>query len=947
MKSLLQIIGCSVALFSAVRSVHAQGLVNFNNRVTGVIVAPVYGPEPGDATVAKSGNTPSGTPAGSTTYGGALLSGANYTAELWGGPAGATELSRLATTTFKVGTLSGFVVAPAAPVAVSGVPPGGTANLQLRAWDNRGGTVLSWSAAQSNPRTVASGASPIFASPPLGDGMLNPAPNLTGLRSFNIHLLGPPVFTVRSVDSCPRNATLHFTINPGGNGFSYQLVYGPTPAMALSGPSGGFNPGTYGDFPVDLSVAALAPGTPYYFGLVVMDLTGNFTTALGQFTTPPDALPAGTGTGLFADYFDGLDFTGRRTVRIDPTVDFDWGDGVPHPAIGADYFSARWTGKVQPRFSDTYTFYTLSDDGVRLWVNGQLLIDNWTDHGPTENSGAIALGAGQRYDLRLEFYEKGGGAVARLFWSSTCLPKEIIPRTQLYPVPECVTAPDDILGWWPGNGASYDIVGRNDGTLHAGVNFSAGLVGQAFDFDGVAAFVQVPGSTWLAGPRTVETWVYPRTHAGSGMPIVTAGVGGAGDIFGVAGTSGNFNCNIGQDELYLDHWGTACLDSGLRLKPNGWNHVAFTYDGTTVRFYLNGVAGASFAQTLYDYYINTLTLGGNRIGGTTTRASLDGQLDETTIYSRALSPEEIQMIHLAGAAGKCRPWTPPACTPVPTPDPRPPLPREPMFAWWTGDGTAQDRLGKHPGSWSGTPSYAAGKVGSAFSFVGQSSYVRVINAGDFNPEPADGMGGFSIEAWIKVDRWAGNIVVKGTEYSLSLVNGSEVMMRMGTGSGSTNPVCGGSGSTNRWHHVAGVFSFYGLNTRVYVYLDGVQVCWGSGSFPQNTTLPLLIGNGVFGRVDEVCLYKGALTEGQIAMLYAAGTGGKCWRPVLTERWQPSGSSLQLAWPVSERWYRPQQSPVASGGPWSNIAITPVCANDECTVLLPLAPGSAFFRLIEP
>jgi hypothetical protein len=64
-------------------------------------------------------------------------------------------------------------------------------------------------------------------------------------------------------------------------------------------------------------------------------------------------------------------------------VDFNWGTGSPDPSIAADNFSARWTGQVQPVSTQAYTFYTVSDDGVRLWVNNQLVIDNWTDHAPT------------------------------------------------------------------------------------------------------------------------------------------------------------------------------------------------------------------------------------------------------------------------------------------------------------------------------------------------------------------------------------------------------------------------------------------------------------------------------------------------------------------------------------------------------------------------------------
>jgi glucose/arabinose dehydrogenase/regulation of enolase protein 1 (concanavalin A-like superfamily) len=141
----------------------------------------------------------------------------------------------------------------------------------------------------------------------------------------------------------------------------------------------------------------------------------------------------GTGDGLSATYYDNKDFTGTTVSRIDPTVDFQWGTGVPAPGIGADTFSVRWTGKVQPLYSENYTFYTVSDDGVRLWVNNQQIINNWTDHGSTENASTpITLQAGQLYDIKMEFYENAGNAVAQLKWSSASQSKAIIPTSQLY-----------------------------------------------------------------------------------------------------------------------------------------------------------------------------------------------------------------------------------------------------------------------------------------------------------------------------------------------------------------------------------------------------------------------------------------------------------------------------------------------------------------------------------
>ena len=94
--------------------------------------------------------------------------------------------------------------------------------------------------------------------------------------------------------------------------------------------------------------------------------------------------PAGSGTGLLAQYFNdagsGVYFTALALTRTDPTVDFDWADGAPDPQVQADNFSVRWSGQLMAPVTGSYTFTTTSDDGVRLYVNGQLVIDNWTDH---------------------------------------------------------------------------------------------------------------------------------------------------------------------------------------------------------------------------------------------------------------------------------------------------------------------------------------------------------------------------------------------------------------------------------------------------------------------------------------------------------------------------------------------------------------------------------------
>src|SRR5262249_8398107 len=84
-------------------------------------------------------------------------------------------------------------------------------------------------------------------------------------------------------------------------------------------------------------------------------------------------------------------------------------------------------------FSESFTFYTQSDDGIRLWVNHKLLVNNWTSHTLAENSGSIALTAGTKYDIQIEYYNNTGAAAAQLWWSSPSVPKSLVPAARLLP----------------------------------------------------------------------------------------------------------------------------------------------------------------------------------------------------------------------------------------------------------------------------------------------------------------------------------------------------------------------------------------------------------------------------------------------------------------------------------------------------------------------------------
>jgi hypothetical protein len=144
----------------------------------------------------------------------------------------------------------------------------------------------------------------------------------------------------------------------------------------------------------------------------------------------------GSGTGLTGYYFSDQSLTTLRFTRTDPTVNFNWGTGAPAASLPSDHFSVRWTGQVQASDSALYTFYTHSDDGVRLMVDGRTLINDWTNHSAKDDSGTISLVAGQKYIIEMDYYENTGSAVAQLSWSHPGLARQIIPTSQLYANPD-------------------------------------------------------------------------------------------------------------------------------------------------------------------------------------------------------------------------------------------------------------------------------------------------------------------------------------------------------------------------------------------------------------------------------------------------------------------------------------------------------------------------------
>ena len=226
---------------------------------------------------------------------------------------------------------------------------------------------------------------------------------------------------------------------------------------------------------------------------------------------------AAAGTGLLGEYFASKDLTELKGTRVDPTVDFEWNERRPMPAIQNEAFSARWTGWVQPLYSERYTFTVIGDDGVRLWINDELVADGWKWQNPTEYQGGADLTAGRRYRIKMEYFNNAGTAVAKLLWSSASQPREIVPQRCLYPAAAPLplkSAPDETAR---ARGDVVEVVtpslrhcparfGTTDGTLR--VSFTD---------------THEPGLYTLLLPRELAATYAPEAAEGRGLPFVVLG----------------------------------------------------------------------------------------------------------------------------------------------------------------------------------------------------------------------------------------------------------------------------------------------------------------------------------------------------------------------------------------------------------------------------------------
>lgn len=435
-----------------------------------------------------------------------------------------------------------------------------------------------------------------------------------------------------------------------------------------------------------------------------------------------------------------------------------------------------------------------------------------------------------------------------------------------------VPVPAGAISWWPGGGNTNDAISTNQATWIGTNTYAVGKVGQGFSFNGTNYLaVTNAGTLGPTNSLTVETWIWIPSGASGPRIITLKGTPSQKQYLLALDAPGNTVYALVEDSYYLS--------STAPLSTNTWHHVAMTYNATNevLSLYINGQAENPVYA--YDGLVpnnDPFFIGGNP--DSTYPWRFTGRIDELSVYNRELSASEIQAIYNAGAAGKHNSQ----CANAPTN----------IVAWWPGDGNGYDLARTNFATINGA-TYESAVVAQGFSFDGVNDSVTAAHEQILNLGANDDV---TVETWIKPlantttygvmsvagKRYSPNSV-SATGYELFLVNGTpgfQIANSSGVASFiATNYLIGG------YHHVAVTMDRDSTNGGC-IYVNGTAVLTFnptviSGSL--SNAAPFRIGvhpetgfNGWYkGVIDEVTVYRRALTNTEVTALYAAGSAGKC------------------------------------------------------------------------
>jgi hypothetical protein len=479
------------------------------------------------------------------------------------------------------------------------------------------------------------------------------------------------------------------------------------------------------------------------------------------------------------------------------------------------------------------------------------------------------------------------------------------------PAPPCYPAPSNIVSWWSAQSNALDNFGLNNGTPENSPTYAPGEVGTAFNFNGNRQCILVPDSPslHLTNALTIEAWVYP-TQAGSpnsySIVVKYDGIGGVNQS--AYGFSINQNSTI---YLIVSRDGVpshnAQINSVHTVPINSWTHVAATYDGSAMKLYINGALDATLAYTNGIFPgMDNMAIGAN-VGGlnpTQGAGPFVGNIDEVSIYNRALSSGEIQSIYSIGTAGKCP--MPPVFTAQPTNQTAPLLGNaafsavvtgfKPLFYQWYFNGT---NINHATNSTLTLTNLQFSQAGSYSVLVSNSAGITLSSNAMLVVNPL-----FNF-AWNHV----ASPQIVGVPFMVTIQ--------------AKNPT----------------------NNQVATNFTGTVALQTTNGVPVS---PAVSGNFTAG------IWTGSLTIAQavpnLDLKSADSYGETAFANPINVIVQPalftatSGETLYLSWPTNAPSFMLETSPDLSPGSWAPIGVPPLRIGDQFVESIIFSPTNAFYRL---
>lgn len=510
-----------------------------------------------------------------------------------------------------------------------------------------------------------------------GDAGVNDDTSQSGSQSmflrFDQVAVASPV-----IDTSGSNATLELWIRKGDDDFSNYPENGEDLWVYYLDDNGDFTlldtfegGGTEGEiFTPSYNLPADARHPDFRVALLLTDSNGFDYWHIDDVTVSQSDPPfIGTGTGLTGAYcnrdgdYEDPCTSNPDVTRIDPVIEFASGDsGWPPSGIDDDTFSVRWTGEIQAQFTEDYTFHALHDDGVRIWVDGVQVIDNYQDQDDswTDSGTPISLNRGQRYEIIIEYYENAGDQDMTLAWSSASTAfRTTVPQTQLYPAAGVSAT---LLAEWrmdesTWNGTSGEVEDQTgngrDGTAQNGAQTDDATPALTGDpgtcgygtFDGGNDHVNVAGLSGILNDTASLTFWIRTTQTGNDTAWQAPGVtgveeaGGADDIFwGWIDGNGRIGISVAND--YDNE-----QKSSSAINDGNWHHVVLTRDASSgdTKVYVDGSlesTGNSPTGTIGNTFSSIGRI--EDTGGSP--EYLDGDLDEVRVYDDVLTDSDASSI---------------------------------------------------------------------------------------------------------------------------------------------------------------------------------------------------------------------------------------------------------------------------------------------------------------